>query len=450
MKSNMRAIGTFLQVIAYTGIVACGDVVSGPSRDAPVLESLSPESGSIEGGTQVTITGRNFAAGGESGNTIIVVGGRQASDVMVISDTQLTFTTPRGDIEGASVEVTASTTTGFGTLPDAFTYNIRPSVLSVTPAIGKRSGGTAITIKGRGFMAGTPVVTIAGAAATDVAVVDDQTITATTPVFSEDTRAFTPLDIEVRTDNGAGTLPASFRLTAPGLLVIDRETPSRIFHVDTATGITTFITAVTGVVRACATHPATGVVYAKRNDAAVQERQLVTLDPLTGESSLIGPIVSASGNHDVASLTFVGNTLYGLDSHGGPRGKAVTNRLITINTTTAGASVIGAAQTLPSRYSGIAVKDANTVYLVTATTASLDTMATATSAKSVGLALTGAVGSGGVTPAIVNVGTDLYVLEYGNTVPIIYKLNADTGVLSKFAQVNASQAMGMCATPSSF
>jgi len=56
-----------------------------------------------------------------------------------------------------------------------------PAVTGVTPGAGTTVGGTTVTISGSGFAAGGASVTIGGAPATNVAVVSDTAITATTP-----------------------------------------------------------------------------------------------------------------------------------------------------------------------------------------------------------------------------------------------------------------------------
>jgi len=54
------------------------------------------------------------------------------------------------------------------------------SIFDVDPLLGPITGGTALTITGQGFT-GSPQVTIGSAAATDIVVVSDTTITAVTP-----------------------------------------------------------------------------------------------------------------------------------------------------------------------------------------------------------------------------------------------------------------------------
>src|SRR5207249_4543280 len=73
------------------------------------------------------------------------------------------------------------------TLANVFTYVAPPPTISgVSPASGSGTGGTLVTISGTGFTAGA-TVTIGGAAATGVTVVNSTRITATTPAHAAGT-----------------------------------------------------------------------------------------------------------------------------------------------------------------------------------------------------------------------------------------------------------------------
>ena len=148
--------------------------VSGPT---PTVASVSPNTGSTAGGTAVTITGTNFAAG-----ATVTFGSAAATSVVVVSSTSITATTPAGSAGAATVTVT-NPGGGSGNLASAFTYIAPPTVSSVTPNNGLAAGGTAVTITGTNFAAGA-TVTFGGTAATNVVVVSSTSITATTPAGS--------------------------------------------------------------------------------------------------------------------------------------------------------------------------------------------------------------------------------------------------------------------------
>ena len=209
----------------------CGSVIQDTGKpNEPTIASVQPDHGSVVGGTMVSITGSNFQAH-DAGPALVIVGGKAASNVAVVSDSQLTFTLPVGAVDGESVDVTVSNQNGFATAAAGFTYNRRPQVLTITPSSGKGSGGTAITITGRGFTdldAGAAHIAIGGGQATSVTVVNDRTITAVTSAVTTGTLAFTPLDVTVSNGNGASLLEHAFSVTTHGPDLIRRLPAPRV------------------------------------------------------------------------------------------------------------------------------------------------------------------------------------------------------------------------------
>ena len=101
------------------------------SAPAPSVTSVSPNSGSTNGGTGVTITGANFVSG-----ATVTVGGTAATGVAVVSSTSITATTPAHPPGGASVVVT-NTDSQSGTLSNGYTYaNPAPTVTSRSTQLG--------------------------------------------------------------------------------------------------------------------------------------------------------------------------------------------------------------------------------------------------------------------------------------------------------------------------
>ncbi|MFQ6043808.1 MAG: right-handed parallel beta-helix repeat-containing protein, partial [Candidatus Poribacteria bacterium] len=72
-----------------------------PISSFPTIEEVTPNFGSMEGGTFITITGSRFAAG-----AIVTVGSKSATEVSVDSETQITAITPAGTVGPADVTVT--------------------------------------------------------------------------------------------------------------------------------------------------------------------------------------------------------------------------------------------------------------------------------------------------------------------------------------------------------
>jgi hypothetical protein len=187
--------------------VASSILLSSSSTPAPTVTSISPNSGTINGGTAVTITGTGFLAG-----ATVSLGGTAATGVTVVNSTSITATTPAHAAGTVNVVVTNSDTQS-GTLTQGFTYttvsNPPPTLTGVSPASGTAAGGTSVTITGTGFLAGQ-TVSLGGTPATGVTVVSSTTITATTPAH-----AAGAVDVVVsNAEQHAGTLPNGYTYTA--------------------------------------------------------------------------------------------------------------------------------------------------------------------------------------------------------------------------------------------
>jgi hypothetical protein len=85
-------------------------------RPAPSLLSVDPASGSIGGGTPVTLSGEGFAT-----DVTVTFGSRPATAVSVTDDRTLSCTSPPGPSTGP-VTVTVTNATGSSSLAGAFTY----------------------------------------------------------------------------------------------------------------------------------------------------------------------------------------------------------------------------------------------------------------------------------------------------------------------------------------
>ena len=82
----------------------------------PTISNVSPNSGPAAGGTTVTITGTNFAAG-----ATVTLGTTAATNVVIVSGTQITATTPAHAAGAVTVTVTNPGGQG-GSLSNGFTY----------------------------------------------------------------------------------------------------------------------------------------------------------------------------------------------------------------------------------------------------------------------------------------------------------------------------------------
>lgn len=138
----------------------------------PVFTSISPDHGSVNGGTSVTITGDHFMPG-----VTVNFDGVAATNVVRVSETEITCDTPP---HAAGVVNVVVTNPDFllDTGVDAYTYE--GQLDSIDPDHGPFGGGTPVTLTGAGFTMGS-TVTFDGVPATDVVVVNDTTITCVTP-----------------------------------------------------------------------------------------------------------------------------------------------------------------------------------------------------------------------------------------------------------------------------
>ena len=202
-RFEVLAGGLALLVMLSAG---CGDDATEPTTMTPTLTAVSPDQGSALGGTQLTLTGTNFASG-----ATVRVGGTAAVGVTVVSSTSITCLTPAGT--PGVVDVSVTTSGGTATLDDAFTYNAGPALTGVAPGNGPSSGGTALTLTGTGFTAngaGTNTVTVGGAPCASVTSTSDTQITCNSPPGT----AGTAVDVTVSNANGSATLTGGFTYNA--------------------------------------------------------------------------------------------------------------------------------------------------------------------------------------------------------------------------------------------
>jgi IPT/TIG domain len=144
----------------------------------PAVTSVSPLATALSVTAHITITGANFTTGAS-----VKVGGSPANGVTVISPTVITATmpgAPGGHAGTYNVVVTDSQGTSASTAADEFSYEVAPSVTSVSQVPTSIAGGTAITITGTNFYPDA-TVKIGGSAPTSVVVNSATTITAVVP-----------------------------------------------------------------------------------------------------------------------------------------------------------------------------------------------------------------------------------------------------------------------------
>ena len=107
----------------------------------PTVANVNPNTGPMQGGTSVTITGTNF-----SEVTAVRFGSNAAGSFIVNSTTQITATSPAG-IGTVDVTVTTPGGTSATSTADQFTYvpapALAPTVTNINPNTGPTSGAPA-------------------------------------------------------------------------------------------------------------------------------------------------------------------------------------------------------------------------------------------------------------------------------------------------------------------
>ncbi len=118
---------------------------------APTVTSASPNSGTLAGGTAITITGTLFRDG-----CTVTVGGVSPTSVVRVNSTTITCVTPAHAGGAVSIVVTnpdAQTGTGAA----AFTYST-PTVTSLSNGVCDIAGGDVTLVNGTGFVTGCTIV----------------------------------------------------------------------------------------------------------------------------------------------------------------------------------------------------------------------------------------------------------------------------------------------------
>lgn len=204
---------------SLSGEVAAIGAFSYDPNPPPTIALVSPNSGPLDGGTPITITGTNF-----KGNVSVLIDGDFCTGVTAnTSGTQITCVTPPS-VSGLAGPVTleiVSDTHGQVALGGGYTYNPRCVVSQILPNNGPQTGGNPVVINGFGF-GGTVTVLIGRFPATNVVVngtADQITCIAPGETSSGD------FDVEVRSSaNGNGVLPLGYHFNDKP--TIDGVTPA--------------------------------------------------------------------------------------------------------------------------------------------------------------------------------------------------------------------------------
>src|SRR6266571_3299925 len=131
----------------------------GPGPSSLTVMAVSPATGSVAGGTSVTITGTNFI-----NVTSVTIGGTELGNRTVVSSTQITGTTPAGTSPGATDVVVTSSSQGSSTCSGCFGYESANAIAAALAAGGSLT--CALTSSGAAYCWGdgrtTPVAVAEG------------------------------------------------------------------------------------------------------------------------------------------------------------------------------------------------------------------------------------------------------------------------------------------------
>lgn len=116
---------------------------------APEITSIVEPVGHPDGGESVTINGNNFVQG-----ATVQFGLNNATDVVVVGESQITATVPAGT--QGTVSVTVKNPDGQKASTE-YQYKADPIITTLTPSNGPLSGGTAVIVQGNYLMKGLTV-----------------------------------------------------------------------------------------------------------------------------------------------------------------------------------------------------------------------------------------------------------------------------------------------------
>ncbi len=203
------------------------------------ITSISPETGSPNGGETVAIRGNNF---GESPQLTNVFFGTVPATILGVTRTEITVQTPRWTLKNPSVSETVDVKVvanpgqpneRTATLTRGFTFRAGVTITSVSPNVGSPDGGEPVTILGTSFgnnLAGIKVYF--GNVLATVEGVSDTTVNVRTPRWSlRDPKVSETVDLTVVVDAGqvtekTATLSKAFTFRAVSTLYITSVTPN--------------------------------------------------------------------------------------------------------------------------------------------------------------------------------------------------------------------------------
>jgi len=359
-----------------------------------VLTSISPSYGSVSGGTSVTISGNGFT----SNITSILFGSSPATDVVFLNTTTLTAVSPSA-VSTGSVDVTVNIG---GVLSNAVGYYYgTPVITSISPTNGSVGGGTAVTIRGTGFIrssASTLRIFFGNTSVSSYTLVNDTTITTISPASTTGS-----VDVTVSID-GAISNAVSYYYGNPTLTSLSPTNGAVSGGTSVTISGTGFTSDITSVLFGSLS--ATNIVY-------INATTITVVSPSASATGSVNVTVSISGAISNVVTYYYGNpTLTSISPTNGSIGGGTS---VTIRGT-------GFTSNITSLLFGI-ISATNIVFVNTTTITARSPAASISGSVNVTLSINGAI-SNAVT------------YYYGN--PTLTSLSPTNGVVSGGTSVTIS------------
>jgi hypothetical protein len=317
---------------AGTGVVDM--TVTTPSGTSPtvsadkfsytaVVTGLSTQQGPATGGTPITISGAGF-----TGATAVNFGATTTTAFTVVTDTQITVTSPAG---AGLVDVTVTAATGTSPKSSADQFAYIPVIVGINPGQGPATGGKQVTITGAGFTGATAVsfgstkaatftvvsdtqITVPSPAGTGVVHVTVTTAGGTSATLAADQFSYTPAVTAITPIAGAPAGGTKVTITGAGFTSAtevdfgNTKLTATSFTVDSDTQITATSPAGTGLVDVTVTTP-TGTSATSSADQFSYAPVVTAISPAQGPA-VGGTQVTITGeNFTGATAVYFGTTL---------------------------------------------------------------------------------------------------------------------------------------------
>jgi hypothetical protein len=247
-------------------------------QSAPSVSGLSPASGPLSGGAQITITGSNL-----ENATEVDFGSTPVTSFLSDSATQIVLNAPAG---AGTVDVTVVTPGGTSakTAADRFTFAAVPSVAGVSPSTGSTAGGSYIVVSGSN-LANASAVSF-GSAGNGVIISDS----ATQLVVQSPAGVAGTVDLTVTTPGGVSSITTADQFTYIAPPTVTQVSPPN----DSTSGGSAITITGTNLSNAIAVEFGATVVSSFTSDSATQ---IVLNDP-----------PEPAGNVDVVVVTSAGSS----------------------------------------------------------------------------------------------------------------------------------------------